>query len=114
MDEMDKREVIRFLEAIEDGRIPAADSYQMVQGFDPLLSYFLLRYLREKHPSADNESGAGERLLELLTTYPAVAKLANTPKDEPMVEWFDDSYSMRAFFNKPQEYVDLIVDKLEG
>lgn len=114
MDSLDKREVIRFLEAIENGSITPADTYQMVERFDPLLSYFLLRYLREKYALTDTSSGAGQRLIELLTTYPHIAKLANPPRDEPMVEWFDESYAMRSFFQKPRDYVDLIVDKLEG
>ncbi|MFK7827733.1 MAG: hypothetical protein AB8G05_26540 [Oligoflexales bacterium] len=114
MDDLNKADVLGFISAVEDGNKGTADMYNAVVKFDPLLSYFLLRYLREKHPVTDRSSGAGERLLDLVKTYPEIGRLASAPKNEPMIEWFDDSYSTRSYFSKPQEYVDLIVDKLEG
>jgi hypothetical protein len=115
MEDMEKREVFRFLQGIEDGGLPIADAYNVLRHFDPLLSYFLLRFLREKHPINDESTGAGKRLLELVSTYEDVAKLTKAPKgDEAMVEWFNDSFNMRQFFNRPEEFVQLIVDKLEG
>ena len=114
MDEIDKKEVLRFLVAVEEGSLPVNDMFTIVEKFDPLLSYFLLKYLREKHPVTDRDSGAGSRLLELLTSYPELAKMANSSQKDPMVEWFSDSYSTKTYFNATQEFVDLIVDKMEG
>lgn len=114
MDELDKADVLSIISAIEDGTKATADIYSLVLKFDPLLNYFLLKYLREKHPITDRNSGAGERLLDLVKTYPDIGRLATPPKNEPMVEWFDESYSTRTYFSNPEEYVNLIVDKLEG
>ncbi|MEZ4741610.1 MAG: hypothetical protein R3B45_04060 [Bdellovibrionota bacterium] len=109
-----KRDINRFLDAIETGNLPIADAYNIFREFEPLLGYFLLYYLREKHHVTENHSGPGERLLSLVSTYPDVSKTAKKPADDPFVEWFDDTYNMREFFNDRQLYIDTIVDKLEG
>lgn len=114
MNEIDKKEGLRFISAIEDGNYDTATSYNIIDRFDPLFSFFLLKYLREKHPITENSSGAGARLLELLSTYPSIAKLAQVPKNEPLVDWFNDAYSTKSFFTNAEPYVELIVDKLEG
>lgn len=114
MDDIDKREVLRFLMGIENGNLSIHDMFTLVQKFDPLLSYFLLKYLRDKHPITENSSGAGQRLLDFLTSYPEVANLVQKPAKDPMIEWFSDSYTTKSFFASPHEYVDLIVDKLDG
>lgn len=113
MDDIDKRQVFRFLNGIEEGSSSLDDCYQLILNFDPLLAHFLLRYLREKYPPTEN-TGAAERLLSLLSSFPKVAKLANPPQNEPFCEWFDDTYSMREFFSKPEVFVNTIIDKLEG
>ena len=114
MDDMNKREVLRFLLAIEEGGLPLDDCYQMLEKMDPLLAHFLLRYLREKFPAKGSATGAADRLLQLLQHHPDAAKLAAPPRDEPMIEWFDDTHSMGEFFGEPRQFVDTIVDKLEG
>ena len=114
MFEAEKDDAFRFLSAIENGGKSPADLYNMIMKFDPLLSFFLLKYLREKHPVTDSNSGPGERLLELVKTYPEISKLFKSGKDEPIVSWFEDSYGVKSFLNNPKSYVELIVDKLEG
>ncbi|MCB9229093.1 MAG: hypothetical protein H6618_05730 [Deltaproteobacteria bacterium] len=113
-DMTDKAEVNRFLKAIEEGGLPEEEAYNIVVKFDPLLTHFLLRYLKEKHPVTESSTGPGERLLDLLRVYPDISRLAAPPGGEPMLEWFDDSYSMKTFFRDPDRFVDLIVDKMDG
>lgn len=114
MEQTDKAEANRFLQAIENGCVSEEETYNIVSKFDPLLTHFLLRYLKEKHPVTESSSGAGVRLLELLKVYPGISSLAVPPKNEPMLEWFDDSYAMSHFFKDPSGFVDLIVDKMDG
>ena len=109
-----KAEANRFLQAIEDGAIPGSEAYNIAAKFDPLLTYFLLRYLKEKHPVSAESSGPGTRLLELLRLYPEISRLAMPPGNEPMLEWFSDSYTMKHFFGDPSGFVDLIIDKMDG
>jgi hypothetical protein len=109
-----KRDCNRFLDGIEQGKMTAADSYNLLRQFDPLLGYFLLFYLREKHHVTDMSSGAGERLLGLVSTYPEAAKIAKRPARDSIVEWFEDAYSAREFFGNRDAFVELIVEKLEG
>ena len=114
MHEMIKRDSNRFLNSIEEGDLPTADAFNLLRKFDPLLAYFLLYYLREKHHVTDTSSGPGERLLSLVSTYPDAGKLAKRPGNDPLVDWFEDSYSVREFFGRRDAFVDVIVDKLEG
>ena len=111
MDNMTKRKVDRFMDAISEGMISLDEASITAEELDPLLLYFMLRYLKEMY--GKDQQGPGGRLLQLLSTYPSIAKLANTPKNEPMVEWFNDSYTVRSFPSR-DEYLQTIIDKLEG
>lgn len=114
MYEMIKRDSNRFLDSIEEGNLPTADGFNLLRNFDPLLAYFLLYYLREKHHVTESSSGPGERLLSLVSTYPDAGKLAKRPGNDPIVDWFEDTYSVREFFGRRDAFVDIVVDKLEG
>ena len=59
MDEIDKRDVMRLLNGIEDGMVSSDEMFNITQKLDPLLSFFLFRYLRDKHPITESDSGAG-------------------------------------------------------
>ncbi len=108
-----KDSATHFIEKLDAGQLAVTDAYNSVKAMDPLLAYFVLRFLKEKY-GRDAGSGGAKTLMELLSTYPDVAKLTRVSEDEPMKEWFDDSYSMRQYFGKPSEFIELIVDKLEG
>lgn len=115
MDSFDKTNILRFLDAVEAGNVDLRTAYELAMKFDPLLTYFLLRYLREKFPPRTGEKeGPAARLLEMISTYDSLKKAAQTPRDEPMVEWFNDTYEMRQFFGAREEFVSTIVDKIEG
>jgi hypothetical protein len=38
--------------------------------------------------------------------------MAQNGKDDPLVEWFEDAYGYRDF--RAAEFIDLVVEKLEG
>lgn len=109
--DLTKRNVYRFMDVIEEGRLPLAEAFQIAEELDPLLLYFVLRYLKETY--GRDTQGPGGRLLQFLSSYPTIAKFAAPPKNEPMVEWFNDSYAVRSFENR-EAYLEMIIDKLEG
>ena len=113
MDDMDRREVVRFLDGIEEGDLPISDAFNILRTLDPLMGHFLLTYLREKNPVTDTSHGPGERLLNLVSTYKEAANMAK-PHEDPMIEWFEDTYSYRQFFNERDEFINLLIEKFEG
>jgi len=113
--EFEKQEANRLMTGIEDGGMTAADAYNIAENRDPVFLYFMTRYLREKYPPGSPQAqGVTERLIELTSTYDSIVKAIQEGEKDSMREWFDDSYSMKEFFRDSQEFVDLIVDKLES
>ncbi|MBP6218645.1 MAG: hypothetical protein KA436_08670 [Oligoflexales bacterium] len=108
---MTKRNVYKMMDAIEGGSVPLYDAFLLAEELDPLLLYFVLRYLKETY--GRDTQGPGGRLLQFLSDYPQISKFAATPKNEPMIEWFDESYSVRSFKTR-EDYLETIIDKLEG
>jgi hypothetical protein len=110
-----KRDGLRILTGLENGTLSSSDVYNVIEKQDPLLVYFIIRYLREKYPPQQPTSqGVTQRLLELTSTYDSIAKDMKKAEKDSLREWFDDTYEMREFFSKPEAYVDMIVEKIEG
>jgi len=115
MVDFEKREALRLLSGLENGQLSTADAFNVAEALDPLLVYFVLRYLREKYPPAQPSSaGVVGRVLELTSTYADVVQRAKTGEKDPIREWFDDTYAMREYFDRPGELVELLVEKIEG
>ena len=115
MFEMLKRDMSRFLDAIENGQPPLEEAYDLSEKFEPILTYFLLRFLREKYPIKENLEGAGFRLLELVKKYDSLASCTKYhKKDSIYVEWFEHNYDMKDFFKNRNKFIELILEKLEG
>lgn len=112
---MEIRECTRLLSGLENGNMTASDAFTVADKRDPVMLYFILRFLREKYP-AGRETSAGvlQRVLELTGTYDSVVKKSKTGEKDPMREWFDDTYAMREFFDKSDEFVEMLVEKMEG
>lgn len=111
--ETEKEAARRMLAALEDGQLGASTTHQLYSDADPALVHFLFAWLRAwyppSHPAADAVLG---RLGDLVDKHPAVASLATEGKSDVVVEWFEDAYAYRDF--RADEFVDLIVEKLEG
>jgi hypothetical protein len=113
--EMEKRESLRLLKGIENGTMTTADAANVADKRDPVIIYFVLRYLREKYPTRDPASqGVTSRLLELTSTYDNLIKASKKGEKDSITEWFDETYAVREFFDKPEELVDMLVEKIEG
>ncbi len=109
------RESMRWLEGVEDGGVPTQDLFQIAEKLDPVIISLMIRYLRKKYPSSKPDSGAVMgRLVDLGSTYPGITTKAKEAEADPISEWFTETYNFGEFYQKPEEMVQLIVDKLES
>ena len=111
----EKSEAVRLLKGLEEGHMNTADAGTLAGKLDSLLVYFVIRFLREKYPaSREASAGVTERLLALTSTDEAVVKQARQGEEDPIREWFDDTYDIRDFYEKPNELMEMLVDKIES
>jgi len=90
----------------------ASDSLALVEDADPALIYLIFTWLRKRyadHPNADAVIG---RLVEISSRGSIAAKMKEGQSD-PVVQWFEESYSYRKLDSK-EEFIQLIIEKLEG
>ncbi len=103
---------MRILSGLEDGTMSAADSVELVEAADPALVYLLFTWLRRRyadHPAADAVVG---RLVAVVDKHPKVSARMAEGKKDPVVEWFEDEHQYKDL--SARDFVELIVDKLEG
>ena len=113
--ESEKRDSLRLLTGLESGSMSTADAYNLAEKRDPVLVHLVLRYLREKYPASEPSSaGITSRLVALTSTYDSIVKMAKKGEKDSITDWFDDTYSMGEFYDKPEQLIDLIVEKIEG
>jgi hypothetical protein len=113
--EQEKKEGLRLLGGLENGTLTTADAFNIADKRDPLLVYFVFRFLREKYPATNASSqGVVERLVALTATYSDLVKKVKAAEHDPVREWFDDAYNMRQYFEKEDEFIEMIVEKIEG
>ena len=86
-----KSEALRLLTGLETGAMDLNQAFEIAEDLDPVIIYFIVRYLRESYGPSNPHS-----------------------KGVPGREQFDDTYSIRYFYNKQEEFIGLIVDKVEG
>lgn len=108
-------EGIRLLEGLESGKLVTNDAFLIAEKLDPVLIFFIFRFLREKykpgHPAAD---GVTSRLVELSQERPVVIKMCKEGEEDLINEWFNDTYDMREFLQTPEELIKLLVEKIES
>ncbi len=108
-------EGLRLLIGLEEGRMSAVEAYRIANEREPLLVFFIIKYLREKYPSSNPASEAVlGRVLELTQTYDSIATACKEGEKDILNEWFDDAHDVKEFNKRPQEYMKLIVEKIEG
>jgi hypothetical protein len=111
----EQRESLRLLKGLEDGDLPVKDCCEIAENRDAVLVSLIIRYLRRKYPSS-HPDGAGvmSRLVELTSNYPAIVQKIKEGDEDPIREWFEETYEYREFFAKPEELIELVIDKIEG
>jgi hypothetical protein len=109
--EQQQRAALRILEGIEEGTMSATDSAALVEAADPALIYLIFTWLRKRyadHPNADAVIGR----VVAISGRAGVAKMMKEGQADPVVEWFEDSYSYKTV--EKAEFIQLVVDKLES
>jgi hypothetical protein len=103
------------LEAIENGSSNTATIYKTASELDPVSLFFVFRYIREIY-NANNPASTGvmERLADLTKNYSDLVKRAKTGEKDSVCEWFDDTYRLKEYQGRPNELLQLIVEKLES
>ena len=109
----EKRTARRILAGIEDGKPSVSATFDLINEAEPVLVSLIFGWIRawypSSHPAADGVLG---RLAELCTKHPKAARMAKEGESDSIVAWFEDQYGYRDF--RADEFVELIVEKLEG
>ncbi len=90
----------------------ASESYALIEDADPALIYLIFTWIRRRYADHANSDAVVGRLLAISDRYPDVSKKMKEGESDPVVEWFQDGYSYRELGSK--EFIELIVEKLEG
>ena len=101
---------LRILSGIEDGTMSAADSQTLVEEADPALVYLLFTWLRKRYKDHENADAVIGRLVDV-SNRGSISKQMNEGKADPVSRWFEEGYSYKDY--PAQEFVEMIVDKLE-
>lgn len=109
--EQEQRAAQRLLESIEGGTLSSTELYGLVDDADPALLYLLFTWLRKHYQDHVNADAVGARLVEL-SSKPSVAKKMKEGQADAVVQWFEENYSYRKL--EAKEFIELIVEKLEG
>lgn len=87
------------------------DSLELVEAADPALVYLIFTWLRKRYADHANSDAVIGRLVAV-SSRGSVAKKMKEGQADPVVQWFEDGYSYRELGAK--EFIELIIDKLEG
>lgn len=88
-----------------------ADSFALVEAADPALIYLIFTWLRKRyadHPNSDSVIGR----LVAVSTRGSVPAMMKEGQADAVSRWFEESYSYRDLGK--QEFIELIIEKLEG
>lgn len=111
--EDEKREALTMLQGIELGLMTPDQSYALLEQADPVLVHFIVKWIK-KHYHRDNEMSdeVRPRLAEVLNSYRSITRMAKAGESDPIVDWFEGSYKYRDL--SAEEFIDVVVEKLEG
>ena len=111
--EEEKRHALTLLRGIELGEMSAAESNAALQDADPTLVYFIFKYLKKHyHRDHDMHEVVRARLGDVRNNYRALTRRAKSGEEDPVVEWFEGTHRYSELTST--EFIDIIVDKLEG
>ena len=54
------------------------------------------------------------RLLEFSSLYPEIVKKAQEGEQDPLREWFEDSFNFQDFYSQPEKMINLLLEKIES
>ncbi|HET7500493.1 MAG TPA: hypothetical protein VFK02_05800 [Kofleriaceae bacterium] len=89
----------------------AGELFALADDADPALLYLIVTWMRKRYADHDNADAVIGRLVALSGRGSIASKMKEGQAD-PVVRWFEDSYSYRKL--EAPEFIELIVEKLEG
>lgn len=110
--EHEKQSALRILEGIELGTMDSAESYGHLRDADETLLYFMFKWLRKRYREDEAAEGVLGRLADLCNEYRDLTRRAKEGEEDAVVGWFEGSYKYKDL--TAEEFIDLIVEKLEG
>ncbi len=110
--EHEKREAMRILKGIENATSTPLQSWTLIEDADPTLVYFIITWLRDRYSHDRAAEGVLGRVIELVNYRAEVGKIMKEGQEDSIVDWFEDAYQYRDF--NAEDFIDLIVEKLEG
>ena len=111
----EKREAVRLLGGLEDGRMTTDDAQHIAGSVDPVLLYFIVRHLRDSYPASDPAATSVlDRVVGLTRTSPLLVTRCKEGQEDPVSKWFEGDYSFRDFRGRGVELIEMIADKLEA
>ncbi len=110
--EHEKKTALRVLEGIELGTMSPDESFGELRDADPTLVYFMFKWLRKRYREHAAAEGVLGRLADLCNTHRSITRRAKEGEDDPVVGWFEGSYKYKDLDSS--EFIDIIVEKLEG
>ncbi len=111
--EEEKAAAMAMLEGIVLGSLEPDELFQLLDAADPTLVHLLLRYAK-KHYHRDHEhyDEVRGRLKDLTNSYRSLTRKAKEGETDPVVDWFEGTHRYSEL--EAAEFIDIIVDKLEG
>lgn len=101
-----------MMDALENASLSVDDARDMFEEADGALVYLLVTWLRERYRGHSAAEGVLGRIVELMQRSPVSARLAREGETDAIARWFEETHEYREFDR--DEFIDLVVEKLEG
>ena len=111
--EDEKQEALKMLQGIELGSMTPEESFQLLDDADPVLIHFIFKWIK-KHYHRDHEMAdeVRARLKDVQNSYRSLTRKAKAGESDAIVDWFEGTHKYRDL--PAEEFIDIIVEKLEG
>lgn len=109
----EKREAFTVLQGILTGEAMPEETIAALEQADPTLVYFIFKWI-EKHYHRDHDDYEimKARLSEIKNSARSLTRRAKDGEGDPVVEWFEGNYRYSEL--SPADFIDLVIEKLEG
>ncbi|MGB1013910.1 MAG: hypothetical protein ACPG4T_07245 [Nannocystaceae bacterium] len=111
--EAEKLQALSILKGIVEGTMTTQECFDLLDPADPTLVYFIFKYIKKHyHRDHDEFEVVRPRLKDIKNSHRSLTRKAKSGEDDPVVGWFEGSHRYSEM--TPEDFVDVIIDKLEG
>ncbi len=109
----EKQHAFGILLGIAQASATADETFALLKDAEPVLVYFLFRWLKKYyHKDHDDYEFVKANLSDVRNSHRQLTRMAKDGEEDPLVEWFEGNYKYREM--TAFEFIDLIIEKLEG